>query len=139
MENTVLQPKLFEDQYCPGCGKDLCAKETIEIQFVSERHETFESFLSELRQSRGILKPEENCPSFLPKKQPIVDKDGITLFTHWDSEYFIDWNRISKSEDLLMFVLHLTEKCWINRENIRFLIEEASYKYKFGHFKEKNA
>jgi hypothetical protein len=140
MIETTLEPKLFENRFCPACGKDVCAnKIDLEIQLLSEKFETLEDLQRELKQNEGILKPEDNSPCFLPQKQPFCDQEGITLFNHIGSPYFIDWSRISTAEGLLMFVLHLTEKCWINRKNIQFLITEASQRYGFGWFKKRDS
>lgn len=122
-------------EFCPTCCHDFKKKVSFETQFESEKNETLENFLEKIKKELGILRPQDNSPHYLPKKNPYCDEDGITLYTHADSKYFIEWNRVKDPADLLMFVHHLTEKVWINRRNIRYLIEAASFRHEIGYFK----
>lgn len=93
-----------------------------------------EGFRSKLRENRGILNPEENLDRYIPSKTPYITEEGICLFNHAGSEYFIGWERVNTPISLLMFIHHLSKKIWINRSIIQFLVEEVCHKYNWGYF-----
>lgn len=66
-------------------------------------------------------------------KQPFADEDGITLYTSWDSEYFISWSALENPIECLLFIHHLCDKNWINRANIQGLIALSGAKFNWGY------
>lgn len=91
---------------------------------------TEESFEEDIK-NRWVLKPPKDFT--FPKKAPKHDENGITLYNHVGSEYFIEWYRIRNPVDCLLFINHLCNKIWINRIHIEYIITYASLKYKWGY------
>ena len=95
---------------------------------------TEESFLEDIK-NRWILKPEKDHT--FPKKSPKHDEEGITLYNHAGSEYFIHWSSIENPIDCILFLHHLCEKIWIKRVHIKYVLTYAGLRFKWGYLGKK--
>lgn len=96
---------------------------------------TAEEFIKRRKETFGVMDPKYCRVDFLPTKPVTENEEGVTLWTHADSEYFIPWNELDTPEKVLMIILHLSQKFWINSYNIRALVNLAASRYKWGWFK----